>query len=134
MVDYVFLGGTCNGSNWRDELIAKLRVTYFNPIRPKGTWSSHDEAVENSHKETCKYALYVITPKMSGVYSIAEAVDSSHRKPGKTIFCILAEDDGMKFTDAQWKSLMATERLLQSNSAIIRRSLDDVAELLNTSF
>jgi hypothetical protein len=26
----VFLGGTCNESKWRDELISLLNVTYFN--------------------------------------------------------------------------------------------------------
>ena len=28
----VFLGGTCNGSNWREELIKELDIDYFNPV------------------------------------------------------------------------------------------------------
>lgn len=28
----VFLGGTCNNSKWRDELIPNLTVDYFNPV------------------------------------------------------------------------------------------------------
>ena len=28
----VFLGGTCNGSTWRNELIPKLTIDYFNPV------------------------------------------------------------------------------------------------------
>lgn len=28
----VFLGGTCNESTWRDELIKKLKIDYFNPV------------------------------------------------------------------------------------------------------
>ena len=28
----VFLGGTCNGSTWRDELIPMLNIDYFNPV------------------------------------------------------------------------------------------------------
>jgi hypothetical protein len=28
----VFLGGTCNNSKWRDILIPKLKVSYFNPV------------------------------------------------------------------------------------------------------
>lgn len=28
----VFLGGTYNGSNWREKLIPNLKIDYFNPI------------------------------------------------------------------------------------------------------
>ena len=28
----VFLGGTCAGSTWRDELIPQLKIDYFNPV------------------------------------------------------------------------------------------------------
>ena len=28
----VFLGGTCNGSDWREKVIEKLDIDYFNPI------------------------------------------------------------------------------------------------------
>ena len=28
----VFLGGTCNESKWRDDLIKLLKIDYFNPV------------------------------------------------------------------------------------------------------
>lgn len=28
----IFLGGTCNNSTWRDELIPKLTNKYYNPV------------------------------------------------------------------------------------------------------
>ena len=28
----VFLGGTCNESTWRDDLIKALKINYFNPV------------------------------------------------------------------------------------------------------
>lgn len=28
----VFLGGTCNGSMWRDKLIKDLKCDFFNPV------------------------------------------------------------------------------------------------------
>ena len=28
----IFLGGTCNESTWRDELIPNLTIDYFNPV------------------------------------------------------------------------------------------------------
>ena len=37
--------------------------------------------------------MFVITPLMSGVYSIAEVVDASNKNPKKTILCVL-DDDG----------------------------------------
>lgn len=128
----VFLGGTCSGSEWRRELINKLdNVTYFDPVKPPGTWTQEDEEIENMYKETCKYMLYVITPMMVGFYSIAEVVDSSYRRPGRTIFCVLDTDGEKSFSDVQNKSLRATERLLSSNKTIVKRSLDEVAEFLN---
>lgn len=27
-----FLGGTTNNTNWRDKLIPKLKIDYFNPV------------------------------------------------------------------------------------------------------
>ena len=135
MADYrdVFLGGTCSNSEWRDELINKLNrdVTYFNPVKPGNTWSPKDEEVENRYKKTCKYMLYVITPRMNGFYSIAEVVESSFKKPGKTIFCVLHTDGEKLFNDEQKKSLRAVERLLLSNRAIIKQSLNEVADFLN---
>jgi hypothetical protein len=134
MADYrdVFLGGTCGEFEWRKELISKLdKVTYFDPVVTNRLWTREDEEIENMYKETCEYNLYVITPKMVGFYSIAEAVNSSHKKPGKTIFCVLETDGKNVLTDVQKKSLKCTERLLLANNAIVKHSLDEVANFLN---
>jgi len=68
----VFLGGTCNESTWRDELIPNLTIEYFNPILPKGVkWTDVHYEKEIKERKEADYNLYVITPKMTGVYSIA---------------------------------------------------------------
>jgi len=85
----VFLGGTCNNSNWREELIPMLEIDYFNPIVED--WTPEDQKKEEHEKKICDYNLYVITPKMKGVFSIAEVVDDSNKKPEKTLFCIYKE-------------------------------------------
>ena len=36
---------------------------------------------------------------MTGVYSIAEVVDDSNKRPGKTILVILRDDGDKKFTE-----------------------------------
>ena len=83
----VFLGGTCNGSNWRDEVISKLKMDYFNPTTEQ--WDEESFQKEMMEKESSDYFLFVLTPLMEGFYSIAEVVDFSNKYPQKTIFCIL---------------------------------------------
>ena len=87
----VFLGGTCNGSAWRDELISMLTTSnYFNPI--VDNWNDEARQVEQREKEICQYHLYVLTPLMTGVFSVAELIDDSNKIHDRTIFCILNSD------------------------------------------
>ena len=67
----LFLGGTCNNSTWRDKLISMLTCTYFNPVVPDWNKTAYQE--ELRQRKSCEYCLYVITPNMTDVYSIAEA-------------------------------------------------------------
>src|SRR6056297_2348399 len=105
----VFLGGTCADSTWRDDLIKKLDIDYFDPV--VDDWTEEVQKEEIKQRETCDFCLYVLTPRMKGVYSIAEVVDDSNKRPEKTIFCYLKEDDGdkkdekIKFDKFQLKSL-----------------------------
>ena len=86
----VFLGGTCNESTWREFLIPMLNINYFNPV--VDDWTEDCMKEEIRQREICDYCLYVITPSMKGVYSIAEVVDDSNKRPNKTIFCLLQKD------------------------------------------
>ena len=125
----VFLGGTCNGSTWRDELILMLNMDYFNPVVKD--WTMACQAEEVKQREECDYCLYVITPKMTGVYSIAEAVDDSVKRGYKTIFCYLMQDGEATFTEAQRKSIHQTARMIRENGAYSCASLVEIAELLS---
>ena len=87
----VFLGGTCNNSTWRDELIPKLNIDYFNPVVADWTPECQDEEIKQ--RQECDICLYVITPKMVGTYSIAEVADDSNKRPEKTVF-YFQESDG----------------------------------------
>lgn len=44
----VFLGGTCNGSKWREELIPLLQVGYFNPVVDEWTAFTRMRAQDSS--------------------------------------------------------------------------------------
>jgi hypothetical protein len=122
----VFLGGTCSGYRWRDQLIPMLRCDYYNPIVKN--WSEDDRLREVHERETADFVLYVITNGMKGVYSIAEIIDDSNKRPKKTIVCVLYEGIERKMAH----SLRAVVRLAESNGATICESLEDVAKLLNS--
>lgn len=111
----VFLGGTCNNSTWRDEIIPMLEkegIEYFNPVTDN--WTEESQKIEESEKESCNIHLYVITKEMKGVYSIAEAVDSAwsidHQGLMTSIFYVI--DDG--FDEHQVKSLKSTAKLINN--------------------
>ena len=75
----VFLGGTCADTTWRDELIPKLKVDYFNPVVED--WTPEDQQKEYDEKEKyCNIHFYCLTKEMKGVFSVAEAVDSVYQK------------------------------------------------------
>ena len=125
----VFLGGTCNNSKWRDVLIPHLKINYFNPV--VDNWTEEDYQKELKEREECDYCLYVITPKMTGVYSIAEVVDDSNKRPDKTVFCVLEKDDESKFDKGQLKSLEAVSKMVKENGATVLSDLATVAKYLN---
>jgi hypothetical protein len=103
----------------------------FNPV--VANWTPECQAAELNAREDCDFCLYVITPKMTGFYSIAEVVDDSNKRPGKTIFCYLdeLENDNSVFTPHQIKSLKATANMVMLNGAQIFNNLDEVADYLN---
>ena len=125
----VFLGGTCNDSKWRNELIPMLTIDYFNPVVEDWTEACYNE--ELRQRAECDYVLYVITPKMAGFYSIAEVVDDSNKRPEKTIFAFFMGDNMEYFDKKQLKSLHAVKDLIEINGAISFLSLDEIASYLN---
>ena len=122
----VFLGGTCNDSTWREELIPKLEIEYFNPVVDDWTEECYQE--ELRQRELCDVCLYVITSDMTGVYSIAEVVDDSNQRPNKTMFMFLEEG----FDKSQIKSLNKVGEMVLMNGGVwINDGLNEVARCLN---
>ena len=128
----VFLGGTCNESKWREQLIPMLErqgFDYFDPVVPD--WTPECQQEELRQREECSIVLYVLTPKMSGVYSIAEVVDDSNKRPLKTVLCILSHDDRDSWPEGQARSLKAIANLVKNNGAAVFFNLDSVVEHLS---
>ena len=125
----VFLGGTCNESTWRNEIISMLEIDYFNPVVED--WTPDCMVEELRQRKICDFCLYVITPKMTGVYSIAEVVDDSNKRPTKTIFIRLHDDGDSKFDEGQWRSLGAVAQMIERNGATVFSDLRNAAVYLN---
>jgi len=122
----VFLGGTCADSKWRDEiepLLERSGLDYFNPV--VDDWNEAAQAQEVQERQNCDFVLYVITPKMEGVYSIAEVVEDSIKRPEKTIFVVLDKDGGSSFSKGQKKSLDAVSEMVRRNGGQSFNSLQN---------
>jgi hypothetical protein len=125
----VFLGGTCNGSKWRDILIPKLKIDYFNPVVEN--WDEEAQKREVEERQNCDYCLYVITPKMSGVYSIAEVVEDSIKRPEKTLFFYFEVDQKKEFDQHQLKSLKQVAQMVKNNGAKVFENSKELINFLN---
>ena len=116
-VKRVFLGGTCNESIWRDELIPLL--------------NEEAQKREIYERENDDIIAYCITPKMTGVYSIAEVVDDSNKRPEKVVLCVLMKDGEYEFTDGQWRSLNMVRNMVEKNGARSCYDLNTFADIIN---
>lgn len=127
----VFLGGTCNGSKWRKILIPLLEINYFNPVVED--WTPECQKEELKQRQECDIVLYVITPKMTGVYSIAEVVDDSNKRPDKTVFAFMDyPSPDQRFDKGQITSLEAVGCMIVNNHGRwVRGNLKDLAKVLN---
>jgi hypothetical protein len=134
-----FLGGTCAETTWRDELIPMLetaKIEYFNPVVKD--WTPECQAIEEDEKNNkCNVHLYMITPEMQGVYSIAEIINSCWQAivygttVNKVYFYVLDPND--QFTKGQLKSLNATIRLCKdiAGDRFKGRVIKSVQEFMN---
>ena len=127
----VFLGGTCNNTTWRDEMIKDLKVDYFNPVVKD--WTPEAQEIEKFEKtQKCNIHLYVITEKMKGVFSIAEAVDSAHTPGVSTVLHVIPKG----FKDFELKSLEAVVDLVDSigGKAYLGDNLDVTTRFLSYAY
>lgn len=126
----VFLGGTYN-SIWRQKIEKWIQISMFNPV--VDDWTAECQANEIVEKEKkCNIHLYVITSEMTGVFSIAEAIDSVHNNNKITLLHVIPEG----FNEAQLKSLKAVVDLVKSRGGIAYTDSDlaRTARVLNTAF
>jgi hypothetical protein len=105
------------------------RVRYFNPVVED--WGVEARQREEVEKGLSDFHLYVITPKMAGVYAVAEVAESAVRRPRGTILCVLHEDGLRVWDKGQAKSMEAVASLVSRNGATVFNDLASVASFLN---
>ena len=126
----VFLGGTVNGSDWRDRLIPELDIDYFNPVVKD--WDDEAYQRELFERQNCDFCLYVITPKMTGYYALAEVVDDSYKRPDRTLYCFLEKDEDKCFSEEEIESLKILGEQVKENGGNWLPTLDAIAKFLNS--
>jgi hypothetical protein len=103
-----------------------LKCDYFDPVVEDWT----PECIENEYreKETSDYQLFVLTPAMTGCFSVAEFIDASRKIPMRTIVAVIGD-----WTEKprEKKSLDACVDLAKRNGATVFESLEEIAEFLN---
>lgn len=120
-----FLGGTCNGSKWRDYLISKVKdFNHYNPVVED--WTPECQQEELRQRQTCDFVLYCITPKMIGAYSVAEVVDDSNKRPEKTILFVPLLDDEVAAEKHWIKSMQSVKDMVKLNGAKVVESWDEL--------
>ena len=70
---------------------------------------------------------------MTGVYSIAEVIDDSNKRPSRTIFVRLFKDGNETFTTGQWKSLGAVAEMVERNGGVAFFDLEAAAYWINSA-
>lgn len=141
----IFLGGTVEGYDWRSALIAKWKkamsddsnkkinhIKLYNPVIPD--WSEKDRKKEDDIKNNALINLFVITPDMRGYYSIAEAIDCSHKPGCKSILIIYDKHDN-GFDTMEKHSFDHIGELIKSNGGIYEYisgedALDNLVDML----
>lgn len=132
----VFLGGTCEGYDWRKVLEERFGyinfLELFNPIVEN--WTPECVKRENEYKENCDVCLFVITPFMQGCYSIAEAVEMSIKHPEKVVFVhlnkVVTKNEIRSFTDKMRHSLEVTGELIERNGGTYLTTMDEVIDYI----
>ncbi len=127
----IFLGGTWANSTWRNDIEKHVKVDMFNPVVED--WTEECQKIEEDEKDNkCNIHLYVINFLMTGVFSIAEVIDSAHNSSKITILHIMP--DG--FSEFQLKSLKAVVDLVKKNGGIayVDDDIQRTVKVLNNAF
>jgi hypothetical protein len=124
----VFLGGTCAGPDYRNQLIPLLTVPYFNPV--VADWKPEDAAREDRAKEEASANVFVITPAAIGMYSVAELTELAIQSE-KPLFVMFMEIGDLVWNEHQIKSNTQIKKLVSKYGGLIFEDLTQMAAAIN---
>jgi hypothetical protein len=105
-------------------------IEYFNPVVED--WTEEARKTEELEKIRAEVRLYTLTPKMTGMFSIAEIVDDSNKFPNKTICLSIENDDGEIYTAPQYKSIVSVFKLVEKNGVSVFRDMTSLVEFMKS--
>ncbi len=63
--------------------------------------------------------------------SIGFVIDDSNKRPQKTLFCVLENDDSLRFDQFQIRSIYQVAKMVVENGGKFFTNINDVAKFLN---
>ena len=116
------------------EKVAKLAVNWKERKEKQKQRAKLTEAqkLEDFNKENDDFTLYVLTPEMTGVYSVFEVAMDSCKRPGRVVACILDERNGKTFEGQVAKNMKKIKKDLINNGTLVFDNLNQVAMFFNT--
>ena len=131
--DIIFLGGTCNGSEWRSKFIdtwkryaenhkdiKDRKIELFNPVVED--WTPECQKKEDEVKDNACLNMFIITPELKGVYSFAEAVECVNNG-SKVFFAIY--DAHKQFDTAMIKSIDAIGSIIEKHGGTYEKYFEE---------
>jgi len=124
----IFLGGMLYNGKTRS-IIKDSKIKCVNMFNEYPTLETITEEV--ILRKECDYILYLISPHMCCIATIAEAVDDVNNVPKKVIFCVHTGISRKDFTDEELCSLGTVTALIARRGGTCLFSLEQVANYLN---
>lgn len=128
----VFLGGTCAGSTWRDELMENLNpslVDAFNPVVED--WTPECQVIEDEHKLNDDVILFVLTPESKSIYSWVEVSFAAIKDTARTVVCVLPQRNGQAYEGHELKAVTKALKDIRHEGVPVFGNLNELSEYLN---
>lgn len=125
----IWLGGTCNGSQWRAKITELLKYPVYNPEQSQ--WTDEDAKNEISIRNKADVLLYVLTPKHKGYYTFMELGIDGATKPEKTFIVVLPDEDGEVWGQGEKETLDRIQHYLETYGATFGVTLEEIAQKIN---
>jgi hypothetical protein len=101
----VFLGGSCNPTTWRKEIVIPLleknNIDYYNPQVDE--WSPELIVTETYQKDHAKYLFFVIDDETRAIASMIEA--GYHIAQGRKVILVIKNVNESRFDERELKDL-----------------------------